>query len=211
MQGKEMKECKYCRKEPSGVSSLGGEIDIATRNICLRKRHEDMKRIVHRELVEEELEEEEFTDECPVAGKARWLACPFYFPNVPLPRTMDEAVDLLLSVLPEDTKEKIKNSPKGNLGHFGLGMYIRNEFGLWKDNKELLDVCGTQHVDDASDVIIQALWEKLRVGGDESLSGRPGRAFLGGNRRFGGPAGHLYRRCTKLLRVIWGFQEPVNN
>ena len=57
----------------------------------------------------------------------------------------------------------------------GLGQYIRNRFGLWKGNEELLRSCSEhaekvgrprlgQHPDDASATIIDALWERLSVG-----------------------------------------------
>jgi hypothetical protein len=52
--------------------------------------------------------------------------------------------------------------------HFSLGHHIRNEFGLWSGNEALLESCritaGKQdlHVDDASSVIIKALWVRLK-------------------------------------------------
>jgi hypothetical protein len=52
--------------------------------------------------------------------------------------------------------------------HFSLGHHIRNEFGLWSGNDALLESCrilsGDRylHVDDASIVIIKALWEKVK-------------------------------------------------
>lgn len=46
--------------------------------------------------------------------------------------------------------------------HFGWGMSIRNELGLWQGNKELLRSCGSKkmHPDDASMVIIKAVRRK---------------------------------------------------
>ncbi len=50
--------------------------------------------------------------------------------------------------------------------HFSLGNYIRNEFGLWGSDEELLKACcpdsSLQNPDDASMVIIKALWWKLQ-------------------------------------------------
>ncbi len=48
--------------------------------------------------------------------------------------------------------------------HFGLGLAIRNEFGLLAGNKSLLAACGSpdMHPDSASAVIIRTLWECLR-------------------------------------------------
>ena len=48
--------------------------------------------------------------------------------------------------------------------HRGFGMWIRNNFGLWKGNKALLMETGKRHPDDASAVIITALWRTLRDG-----------------------------------------------
>jgi hypothetical protein len=45
---------------------------------------------------------------------------------------------------------------------------MRNEFGLWGENKHLMDVCRSVsdekdiHPDTASSIIIMALWERLR-------------------------------------------------
>ena len=95
------------------------------------------------------------------------------------PKTIEEAVDKLISVISEEDKCTIKATKKEDLisFHFSLGMYIRNEFGLWGDNKELLRDCGLRaypdspyddyilmliHPDSASTEIIEALWEKLQ-------------------------------------------------
>jgi len=80
------------------------------------------------------------------------------------PKTVEEAVDLLLMLLSDDNKQNIKNTSEEDLVllHMGLGASIRNEFGLWKDNKELLKACGKECPDDSSSVIIKALWKKLK-------------------------------------------------
>jgi len=58
-------------------------------------------------------------------------------------------------------KEIIKNAPKEDLirFHHAWGTGMRNEFGLWGGNKELLASCGStdMHPDDASMVIIEAV------------------------------------------------------
>ena len=47
--------------------------------------------------------------------------------------------------------------------HFGLGEYIRNEFGLWQGNSELLESCFPggypPDPDEISGVIIEAVWK----------------------------------------------------
>ncbi len=53
--------------------------------------------------------------------------------------------------------------------HFGLGLRIRNEFGLWDASSPLLRDCqasegvqaGDIHPDDASMLILRALWVRL--------------------------------------------------
>ena len=50
--------------------------------------------------------------------------------------------------------------------HFGLGLWIRNNLGLWKGNDELMQAIRERdqaiHPDDASMVIVEAVWERLR-------------------------------------------------
>jgi hypothetical protein len=86
------------------------------------------------------------------------------------PATVTEAVNRLLSDLPLDTKHQIFNSSEEGLinFHFGLGMAIRNDYGLWKEDSKLLDDCKkisgnpSIQVDDASGRIIKALWKRLQ-------------------------------------------------
>ena len=96
------------------------------------------------------------------------------------PKTIDEAVDRLISTMFKEDREALRNTTEDDLilCHFGLGAYIRNEFGLWGDNKELLKSCGSEeytdspygdylpmivHPDDASMVIVKAIWGRLRL------------------------------------------------
>jgi hypothetical protein len=95
------------------------------------------------------------------------------------PRTLNEAVDRLARMLSHTEKEEIAALTEGDLIglHFGLGMWIRNDFGLWQDNRDLLRDC--QRIkcgdagdspegcllidpDDASMMIIRALRARLR-------------------------------------------------
>jgi hypothetical protein len=52
--------------------------------------------------------------------------------------------------------------------HHSLGEYIRNEFGLWSGNDDLMSSCcaiaktDKIHEDTASTIIIEELWERLR-------------------------------------------------
>lgn len=42
--------------------------------------------------------------------------------------------------------------------HFGLGLSIRNAFGLHESDSKLLADCGVEHPDDAAGTIIKVLW-----------------------------------------------------
>ncbi|MCH6258180.1 hypothetical protein MLD52_16580 [Puniceicoccaceae bacterium K14] len=87
-----------------------------------------------------------------------------------MPRSLDEAVDLLISEMSEENKNYTETRQKDDLiqFHLGWGMGIRNGFGLWSGNKELLSSCGNRwmHPDTASGVIIEAVWARLRSGLD---------------------------------------------
>ena len=76
------------------------------------------------------------------------------------PKTVNEAVNRLLTILTDTDKEQIKASVKNDLigFHFNLGKDIRNSFGLNSDNTILLD---NRSADDVSMGIIEELWERL--------------------------------------------------
>ena len=91
------------------------------------------------------------------------------------PQTVDEAVDRLLQGLSDKDKETVRSTPKENLiqFHFGWGMGIRNAYWLWQGNEALLKSCAEMrygpgsdamfmHPDDASGVIIEAVWQRLQ-------------------------------------------------
>lgn len=78
------------------------------------------------------------------------------------PTSCSEAVRVLDDCLGEDWKEVLMKTKKKDLNnrHFDLGMLIRNGLNL-HHNQELQESCGENNADDASMVIIQALWEHL--------------------------------------------------
>ena len=84
------------------------------------------------------------------------------------PKTIQTAVELLLTELHEKDKQVIKIMAEDQLSslHFSLGNYIRDRFGLWGSNVELLKACSPDGVlrdaDNASMVLIKALWWKLQ-------------------------------------------------
>jgi hypothetical protein len=80
------------------------------------------------------------------------------------PKTVEEAVDRLLRDLKEEDRQRVRDTPEDGLirFHHGWGTGIRNAYGLWRGNRELLASCGGGHPDDASMVIIRAVWRRLR-------------------------------------------------
>ena len=83
--------------------------------------------------------------------------------NLQTPETVVEAVDRLMMVLDGEQKIAIATMQEEDLIdlHFSLGMAIRNAFGLHKADSKLLVSCGVIDHDDASWVIIKALWHGL--------------------------------------------------
>ncbi len=81
-----------------------------------------------------------------------------------LPQTVKEAVAQILNKMSEKDKETIKNTKKDDLimYHHGWGTGIRNSFGLWGNNHALLKDTGKNAPDDASMVIIEAVWKRLQ-------------------------------------------------
>jgi len=86
------------------------------------------------------------------------------------PETVDEAVDRLISELPLKDKATVANMipDEMELLNLSLGNYIKKVFKLWTGNESLVEFCrvksGKRDIseNDASHIIIEALWERLR-------------------------------------------------
>ena len=83
------------------------------------------------------------------------------------PRTVDEAVNLILIKLDDASKAQVKSTARADLVKFhrGWGMGIRNSYGLWGGNTDLLKSCGDDkviHPESCSAVIIEHVWQKLQ-------------------------------------------------
>lgn len=85
------------------------------------------------------------------------------------PRTVKDAVERLMKVMTPKEKEAFKNEVEFGVAAWDsmFGKYIRNEFGLWGENRELLRDCNGEgnhlpHPDDATVVILDALWHTLQ-------------------------------------------------
>lgn len=82
------------------------------------------------------------------------------------PITVKATVVDLLSKMSAESKETVRKTKKDALikFHHGWGTGIRNHYGLWRGNNALIeDACGKPcHPDDASMVIIEAVWKALQ-------------------------------------------------
>lgn len=80
------------------------------------------------------------------------------------PETVDAVVRLLLALVPPQEQGRIALLTRSELIdlHFGLGMWIRNNLGLWQGNLVLMQACRPQNPDDASVFLIEAFWQHLR-------------------------------------------------
>ncbi len=75
-------------------------------------------------------------------------------PQAIWPTTIEGAVYVLDLLLEDEDKQVLKKRSEDDLkkSHFGMAFYIRNHFGLWGGNKELLRSCGSDemHPDEGS-------------------------------------------------------------
>lgn len=80
------------------------------------------------------------------------------------PKTVNEAVTRILSTMPEKDRKIVRDTAEDDLiqFHHNWGTGIRNSFGLWRGNKALMEDCKCDHPDDASMVIIFAVWKRLQ-------------------------------------------------
>ena len=90
--------------------------------------------------------------------------------GIGMPKTVDDAVKRLIANMPLKFKVDLSKMDEGELInlHFTFGVFIRNQFGLWNENADLLNDCRElsgvtfMHPDDAAAFIIEELWKRLR-------------------------------------------------
>jgi len=79
------------------------------------------------------------------------------------PKTAEEAADLAVSLLRDDIAQG--HLEKENIGRRLLGMWVRNNFGLWGGNEilrsHLIKRYGAVHPDDMSTPILDMIFKKL--------------------------------------------------
>lgn len=80
------------------------------------------------------------------------------------PKTLDEAVTNILAGMSDAEKARVRGTKKADLILFeqGWGTGIRNDFGMWRGNTNLVADCHAEEPDGASMVIIEAVWQKLQ-------------------------------------------------
>ena len=73
-----------------------------------------------------------------------------------------EIVEDIIANISEAGKANVVNKSADDLilFHHGCGTYIRNRYNLW-GNQALVKATGKEHPDDASMVIIKAVWQSL--------------------------------------------------
>ena len=83
----------------------------------------------------------------------------------PLPKTMDEAIDFVLARLSDEDKEQLRGTPREGMLelHFGLGMWMQNNWGLWSGSRlaKWFNGHGIKHPDDMSGIILDSFWRHL--------------------------------------------------
>lgn len=80
------------------------------------------------------------------------------------PKTLDEAVDLIVAGLSPEDVDYVKKEGLGGQ-HFFFGMAMRNGWGLWKDSdlaKYFKSTYGLGHADDMSGIILDAVEAKVK-------------------------------------------------
>jgi hypothetical protein len=82
-----------------------------------------------------------------------------------LPRTLEEAVQFLLERVPSDELDEVRRMNEGEvLRETGVWQQgIRNDFGMWGENRALLDSFpeSDRWPDAASALIVMAVWRRL--------------------------------------------------
>ena len=82
-----------------------------------------------------------------------------------IPENLRDAHRELIRLLPDSVIAIIKNTNENDLinYHMGLGMWIRNNWGLWENSRlaQYFDSLGVEHPDDMSETIIETFWRYL--------------------------------------------------
>jgi hypothetical protein len=90
---------------------------------------------------------------------ANWTHQPY------IPKDLNDCFTELTRILPAAEIEKLRNIPESELidYHLGLGMWIRNNWGLWGGSRlsRWFNAQGIYHPDDMSGIILTSFWRYL--------------------------------------------------
>ncbi len=89
------------------------------------------------------------------------------------PKTVDGAAQRLRDRLSPEDLQWIRTNPKDVVTsqlHLPYGTGVRNDFGLWGQNRTLLKSCNTDDAEECSGIIFSRLWDKVRAETDPVLS-----------------------------------------
>jgi hypothetical protein len=82
-----------------------------------------------------------------------------------IPRDLEDCFSELKKMLKPEDIDKIRNGKESNMidYHFGLGMWMRNNWGLWKGSRisKWFNARGIHHPDDMSGIILSSFWRHL--------------------------------------------------
>jgi hypothetical protein len=86
------------------------------------------------------------------------------------PKNLKECIEELDRILSESDKETIRSMDKGlfaSTQHFGMGVQIRNSWGLWDETSELYKyfhekLSFAYHADEVSGLILRTFHEHLQ-------------------------------------------------
>lgn len=86
--------------------------------------------------------------------------------QVYIPSNLDECFGELKKILKKEDLEQFKNKKEEDAvsgSHFGLGMWIRNNWGLWKSSRltKYFKDLGISHPDDMSGIILTSFYRYL--------------------------------------------------
>ena len=82
-----------------------------------------------------------------------------------IPQNLDDCFQELNKMLPSELIWKIKKGAERDMiqFHLNLGMWIRNNWGLWRGSRlsEYFNGIGIKHPDDMSSIILNSYWRYL--------------------------------------------------
>ena len=92
------------------------------------------------------------------------------------PKTIKNATERIIAQMSEEDKRTFRGTKREELAkfNFGLGVYIRNKFGMFDGNDALIKACAltqqgeeynifySDDPDGATGVIIEAVWNELK-------------------------------------------------